>query len=77
MKTTLYFLSILLAPLFSINAQNMFPASGNVGIGTTSPDSKLTVKEKTKTQQEQVEAQTTINKTLEARLQKIEQLLKQ
>jgi len=44
MKELLSFFSLYLVTLFSLNAQtNTFPTSGNVGIGTTNPSTKLQV----------------------------------
>tara|TARA_R110002020_G_scaffold1998_1_gene9095 strand:- start:4346 stop:4702 length:357 start_codon:yes stop_codon:yes gene_type:complete len=41
MKTKYLFFSLLLP--FLLNAQNTFPTTGNVGIGTSSPSNRLTV----------------------------------
>ena len=44
MKKTLYTLLVLLIALSAFSQTNTFPTTGNVGIGTTSPNAKLEVK---------------------------------
>src|SRR5690606_20338836 len=51
MKTLFFFVGFLFF-VFSVNSQNTFPSSGNVGIGTTSPSSKLEVKSSANTNSE-------------------------
>ncbi len=47
MKKSLLFFILLFMLSFAINAQNTFPSSGNVGIGTTSPSASLEIRNPT------------------------------